>query len=294
MTHLEDLFNGYLLTPQPKHDSVSTGITVTSYAKPAVLNDCSMPLLHPLTNAPVAREFTKSGLRAIAELICDPFGIKVDFRGPEGKIFDKVRCGPEKKLLEFYSDLAKQRSLVCGNTVDGRFLVWQSVEPGQPVAHFEQGKLPLTTVEPEFHPQEYFSEITGFAAKKRGKAPAKATEYNPWLRAPFRPHTFKLEDTERADAPEATQAKLGRMFASVVSYTIPDIPTWRDPSGKVWQPNTTVTLHYPPAMVYTKTELLIRNVKLKTNKDQTTATLELCLPGAFNGRTPSSLPWQEF
>jgi prophage tail gpP-like protein len=293
-THLQQLFNGYILTPQPKHEVNSTSVTVTGYAKPAVLCDCSMPVLHPLTNAPVPREFKKLGLSAIFQSICDPFGIKVDFQGPEGKPFDKVRCGPEKKLHEFMVDLAKQRSLVLGNTVDGKLLVWQSVEPGNPVARFLQGQLPLTTVEANFSPQEYFSEITGFAAKKRGKAPAKWTEQNPWLLAPFRPHTFKLEDTERADAPEATQAKLGRMYANIVTYTLPDLPTWRDPSGEVWRPNTTVSLLYPPAMIYTETEFLIRTVKLKSNKDATTASLELCLPGAFNGKVPSSLPWDEF
>jgi prophage tail gpP-like protein len=292
-THLQPLFNGYILVPQPKHEPNSSSVTVTGYSKPAVLEDCSMPLKHPLTNAPVPREFKKLTLRAIAESICDPFGIKVDFRGDEGKPFDKVRCGPEKKLHEFLADLAKQRNKVLGNTVDGKLLIWQSVDPGDPVARFEQGKLPVTTVEPKFSPQNYYSEITGFAAKKRGKAPAKSTVQNPWLRAPFRPDTFKLEDTERADAPEATQAKMGRMFASMVSYTIPDIPTWRDPNGKVWQPNTTVTLLYPPAMIYTETEFLIRNVSLKSNKDATTATLDLCLPGAFNGKIPKSLPWDE-
>lgn len=292
-THLQALFEGYILTPQPKHEVTSSSVTVTGYAKPAVLCDCSMPVLHPLSNVPVPREFKKLGLRAIFESICDPFGIKVQFEGAEGKVFDKVRCGPEKKLFDFMVDLAKQRNLVLTNTVDGKLRVWQSIEPGKPVARFVQGELPLTTVEPSFSPQDYFSEITGFASKKRGKAPAKATEQNSWLRAPFRPHTFKLEDTERADAPEATQAKLGRMFANIAKYTIPDIPTWRDPSGELWQPNTTVTLDYPPAMIYRETELLIRTVKLKINKDVTKATLELCLPGSFNGKVPSVLPWQE-
>lgn len=292
-THLQSLFDGFILTPTPKHETKSTSVSVTGYAKPAVLCDVSMPVTHPLTNAKIDREFKKVGLRAIAERICEPFGIKVSFEGPEGKPFDKVRCGPEKKLQEFLVDLAKQRSLVLGNTVDGRLRIWQSVEPGNPVCEFEQGKLPLTTVEPEFRPQEYFSELTGFAAKKRGKVPAQSTEPNPWLRAPFRPHTFKLEDTERADAPEATRAKLGRMFAQMVTYTIPDIPTWRDPHGDLWQPNTTVTLEYPAAMIYRRTEFLIKTVKLKANKDATTATLELCLPGAFNGKVPSELPWQE-
>ncbi len=292
-THLEALFEGYILTPIPKHSPTETSVKVSGYAKPAVLGDCNIPLVHPLTNVKVPREFKKVGLRAIAETICDPFGIKVQFEGDEGKPFDKVRCGPEKKIGEFLTGLAKQRNLVIGNTVDGRLLFWQSVEPGNPVCEFRQGELPLTTVVPEFKPQEYYSELTGFAAKKRGKTPAQWTEQNQWLRAPFRPHTFKLDDTERGDAPEATRAKLGRMYANMVTYTIPDIPTWRDPQGNVWRPNTTVTLEYPPAMIYRRTEFLIRTVNLKINRNVTSASLELCLPGAFNGKVPDALPWIE-
>lgn len=292
-THLQALFEGYILVPQPKHTADKSSVVVTGYAKPGVLCDCSMPLFHPQTNAPVPREFKKLGLRAIFESICAPFGIDVVFEADEGKAFDKVRCGPEKKLFAFMADLAKQRNLVINNTVDGKLRVWQSVEPGHPVARFEQGLQPLTEVVPTFSPQDYFSEITGFAAKKRGKAPAKATEINPHLRAPFRPHTFKLEDTERGDAPEATQAKMGRMYAGIATYTLPDIPTWRDPSGNIWQPNTTVILEYPSAMIYRATEFLIREVKLKINKDVTSATLGLCLPGAFNGKVPEFLPWDE-
>lgn len=292
-THLETLFKGYILPVEPDDDATKTQVTIAGYARAAVLCDCSLPPVHPLTNVKVPREFKKLGISAIAASCCDPFGIKVALLADEGKAFDKVKCGPEKKVHEFLCELTKQRSLVIGNDTEGDVLLWQSVEPGNPVAHFVQGELPVPTIKAQFDPQNYFSHITGYAAKKRGKAPAQWTEQNPFLQAPYRPHTFKLEDTERADAPEATKAKAARMFANIVTYTIPDIPTWRDPSGQVWKPNTTITAHYPNAMIYEKTELLVRTVKLKTNKTQHTATLECCLPGAFNGKMPETLPWLE-
>jgi prophage tail gpP-like protein len=292
-THLETLFHGFIVQVAPKLLPNESSVQVSGYARPGVFCDCTQPHTTSSDAIPHHREFKKLGLKAIAEELCKPFGIEVDFAGPEGKPFDKVRITPEKKIFEFLSELAKQRNLVISNTVEGKLLFWQSVEPGNPVARFVQGESPLGAVETEFRPQEYFSQVTGFATKKRGKTPAKWTEQNPWLASPLRPHIFKLEDTERGDAPEATRAKLGRMFANMVSYTIPDIPSWRDKQGNLWRPNTTVTLYAPDAMVYTETELLIRSVKLKTTRDATTATLELCLPGAFNGKVPEFLPWNE-
>lgn len=297
-SQLTTLFKGYLVDPAAKFDATRSAVTAQCYAKPAVCADSDMPVALLIDSdkkgKSIAREFSKVGIRAIAEACLAPFGIGVELQGPEGKPFDKVRIGPDKKIQEFLVELAKQRNLVLSNTVDGKLLIWQSVEPGQPVCRFVEGEPPLTTVETNFSPREYYSEITGFAAKKRGKAPAKWTEHNPHLKAPLRANTFKLEDTERADAPEATRAKLGRMYANMASYTIPDIPTWRDPSGQRWKPNTTVTVLAPSAMIYAETEFLVRNVKLKTTKDARTATLELALPGAFNGKVPTGrLPWDE-
>jgi prophage tail gpP-like protein len=104
--------------------------------------------------------------------------------------------------------------------------------------------------------------------------------------------TFSLDDTEKADAQGAVDAKMGRMFANCVSYVV-DIPSWNDPSGRRWQPNTTLNMLFPSAMIYNRTELLVRDVFLRANKDARTASLGLVLPGSFSGKIPDRLPWEE-
>lgn len=83
------------------------------------------------------------------------------------------------------------------------------------------------------------------------------------------------------------------MFGNMVSYVVEGIPTWRDPKGNLWRPNTTITLKAPEAMIYRETEFLIRNVTLRQDAQSKTATLGLVLPGAFSGETPSRLPFEE-
>lgn len=295
-TQLETLFQGYLVNSDPKIDSQSKTISANGYAKPATLCDCDMPArVFDGAGGKVVKqlEFKNLGLQAIANQCAAPFGLDIEFMAPEGKPFPKVKIGPDQKVFEFLKELAKQRNLVITNAVDGTLLFWQSVEPGAPRAQFVEGKQPLKTVEPQFNPREYFSEVTGYAAKKRRSAAAKWTEQNPWLKAPLRSSTFKLEDTEPGDAKEATQARVGRMFANMVSWTLPDLPGWRDSKGKLWEPNTTVTVLAPGAMIYRETEMLVKTVKLKRTPNDVTASLELVLPGAFNGKPPTELPWQE-
>jgi prophage tail gpP-like protein len=81
------------------------------------------------------------------------------------------------------------------------------------------------------------------------------------------------------------------MFASMAAYTVENLPTWRDPRGQLWAPNTTLRLIAPSAMIYTEQEFLIRDVVLRQDDESLTASLGLALPGAFSGETPESLPW---
>ncbi len=287
MIHLETVFKGTLLDVEPELSSDSKQVRVTCNSLPSVLCDCGLP------PSALPFEHKKIGLRTLFDLCAAPFGLRVDFQAEEGKPFDKVRLETGREVFDFLADLTKQRNAVISNTADGRLLCWQSIKKGTPVCDFVQGQAPFARITPSFKPREYFSEVTGFAAKKRGKAPAKWTERNPWLATPLRPHTFKLEDTERGDAPAATKAFMGRMFGEMASWRVEDIPTWRDPKGKLWQPNTFVSVTAPDAFIYRRTNLLVRRVELHQDKDKESATLELVLPGAFNGEVPLMLPWDE-
>jgi prophage tail gpP-like protein len=289
LVNLETLVTGFCLGIDPEFDPNSRTVTVTGYAKPAVFHKCNIPP----DELGKGLQFNGQNLRTIAERIGAPFGITCDFRDEDKTPFKKCKLEIDKELQPFLVDLAKQRSRVLTDTRAGELLCWQSVEPGKPVATLTEGRAPLGNVKASFSPDDCYSQVTGFGKKKRGRKEARWTALNHWLEKPLRPHTFKLEDSERADVPEATLAKLGRFFAEMASFTIPDLPGWRDPHGNLWEPNTTILLTAPGAMVYRQSELLIRDVTLKQTPDEETATLEVVLPGAFSGKIPEYLPWDE-
>lgn len=287
LINLEPRFTGMIVNVDPPLKPDERRVTVTGYSRPAVYTDVTAPVGSKL-------EFLGLTLRQIAEQIGVPFGVLVEVIGDDtGTPFKKVRLDIDKKIQEFFADLAKQRNLVISDTWDGRQLFWRAIDPGRPRARFEEGKAPLTKVTPKFSPQDYYSDVTGYGKRKRGYGPGKWTAHNNWLDTKRRPLTFKLEDSERADVPEATLARLGRMFANMASWTIEDLPGWRDQYGEIWEPNTTITLKAPSAMIYRETELLIRDVELNQNSQTESATLEVVLPGSFNGKVPEFLPWDE-
>lgn len=290
------LFTGTLVEVTPRVESDARTVAVSCYAKPGVLEDCTLPAhMVPFESAGLS-------LRQIAERLCAPFGISVVLTAPEGAAFKKINtrrkrgdteAEPDQRVADFLADMAKQRGLVMTSTPTGELLFQKSVAPGHPVARLEEGKPPLVSVAPTFSPQSYYSEITGFTSAKRGRVGSKWTERNDRLSGGvLRSISFKLDDTEKADAPAAVKAKMGRMFGNMVQYVV-NVPTWRDPRGALWQPNTTLTLLAPSAMVYGETELLVRDVYLKQSATECTASLGLVLPGAFSGEAPPRMPWEE-
>lgn len=283
----ENLFTGVLVDITPQKTPEARTVACAGYAAPAVMEDCTEP------GDQVPTEFLKLGLRDIAIALARAFNIAVEFRAEEGARFDKVELKPEDSPASLLVKLAKQRNLVVSNTAEGKLLCWRSIETGSPVARFKDNLPPLPSITPSFTPQEYFSELTGFVAAKGGKLGSRFREPNTFLPGVLRPRSFGLEDTDDADAPAAVRAKLARMFANAVSFDIGPIPSWRDPQGDLWAPNTTVTLDAPDAMIYRETEFLVRTVTLKQDAETEVATLTLVLPGAFDGTLPTELPWEE-
>jgi len=193
--------------------------------------------------------------------------------------------------MDFLSDLAKQRGLLISATEEGKLKFYEPISDGTPVAVLSQGSSPLINVNPPIiDSQKYYSQITGIESTKTGSKGSKYTVKNSFLDK-VRPLTFMVQSTTKADVKKAVDAKIGRMFANVISYEI-EVSTWRDRSGKLWKPNTLIDLIAPDAMVYENYTFLIRSVKFSRSSREETAQLTLTLPGAFNGSIPTRLPWE--
>jgi prophage tail gpP-like protein len=304
------LFTGTLVSVDPEIDAKKRAVSGSGYAKPGVLVDCTLP-------QGIEREFRKMTLRDIALKVTERFGIDVEFRGDPGAAFTagglelaaapsprletqiisdsgakftKQKIEVTQKVHDFLESLAQQRNFVMSSTARGALLFWKSTKGGAPVARFKSGERPIVSVKPIFRNQSYFSEITGYSTSRRKKR-TKHTEINPWLPSSrFRPTAKIFNDVEAGDIPEATRAELGRMFGEAASWEI-ELPTHEDPQGNLWEPNTTLTLEAPDAMIYRETELVIRSVFLRQKAAEQSAKLVLVLPGAFSGEVPKVLPW---
>lgn len=280
------LFTGNMVSIIPVVDNNQKIISVSGYSLPGVLNDCTPPA----SSFPL--EFNNQGLKQIATTLLSPFGLSVVFDIDQGSIFERVAIEPGQKILPFLSDLAKQRNIILSSNSDGALVFWRSIDSDSPIARFEQGRSPILSVSPSFSPQEYYSHITGIKPVSLGDSGSQFTVKNPKLEGVLRPFTFKVDDTSNPDIKTAVSSKSGRMFANVASYSI-RVDTWRNPQGDLWKPNTIITLLAPDAMIYKEYEFLIRSVVFDLDGKSKAATLNLIMPGSFNGQIPDVLPWED-
>ena len=269
----DPLFTGTMIGINPALDNGQKVLAASGYSLPGVLNDCTPPA----SSFPL--EFNDLGLQEIIASMASPFGIGVDFQGDQGAIFERVASEPGKKVLAFLIDLEQQRNLIISDDPRGKLVVWQSVDAGNPVAQFEQGSTPLLSVTPTFNAQDYYSDLTGIESTIVGLQGSQFTVKNPLLSGVIRPFIFTVPDVVDSTIKAAVEAKTGRMFGNLVSYSI-RVDTWRDPSGDLWEPNTTVTLLAPDAMIYTNYEFIIRSIEFEKDRTTETATLNLVLPGS--------------
>lgn len=279
------VFTGTMINPYSQAEPEQVVLSVNGYGKPGILNDCTLPV----SAYPELENFDLT-LAEIAKIVSGPFGISTSIDTDPGPTFEDVAAEEEQKVMSYLIKLAKQRNLVITDTVDGKLLFTRSIITGKPVASLAQGEPGIISVDPLFSPQEYYSEITGIVPVLAGIEGPSYTVKNKHLQDVFRPLTMMFDDATDADLKTAVDNRVGRMFANAISYRV-RVPSWRDPKGELWKPNTFFQLTAPGAMIYNPYKFIIRNVDLVRTSDEETAELLLTVPGSFSGGVPEALPW---
>lgn len=278
----ELMFVGFAITPQPSLTADGKTITISCYSKPGVLSDCTPTL------AGDQLEFKEVGLPEIAASLCAPFSIPVQFSAGAGSSFEQVACNPENKILSFLTTLAQQQNMVIGDTPEGR-LEFKRFTAGPTVGALRQGLSPLISAQPIFNAQQFYSHVTGIGLGDVGEDTTRYTLAN--IGAPsFRPLTFTAQDVDAGELVDAVQAKVGRMYADAIVYSV-EVATWRTQQGDLWEPGQVVTLNAPDAFVYSDYDFMIKDVIMTRTDTSKTATLTLVLPQAYAGQIPERRPW---
>jgi prophage tail gpP-like protein len=260
-------------------------LSLAGSSLPGILNNLPVPPdKYPL-------EFKNQDLRQIATTLAGYYGVSVQFAGAPGAPFSPaVSPEPAEKILEFLVKLAKKRSLLVGNTLDGELLFFS---PGQSVVStpLQQGEMPLLDAKIGFDDENMFSSVTGFGAAEAGRDPESFTVPLPLDSSINRPFVYTVSESQGADLQAAVKFKSGRIFANAVKLSA-DVLNWRGANGKFWLPGDFILLRAPGLYFYNETKLMIRGIGLNRTAADETASLDLVFPGVYSGELPSRFPWE--
>jgi len=280
----DPLFTGTVLPVNPVLQPDRKTMSVTAYATPGVLGDCSAPAnAFPL-------EFNGQTIKEIADKLLKPFGLSAVLSGSAGAVFKKVSLSTGSNILSFLIGLAKQRGLLITDNNLGELLIYELKTDATPVAILKQGESPLVSVTPNIDPQNYYSHITGIEPTKTGKKGSKYTEKNPHLNGVIRPLSFTVPDTEDSDIKKAVKAKMGRMFGEAVTYSV-NVSSWNTPNGEQWKKGDIIEITAPDAMIYKPYKFIIKSLDLNKDRASETAILTVTFPEVYSGEIPEVLPW---
>lgn len=292
MANREVLLTGRCESPAPTRAQRLRTLSVTAYSHPGILERCHPPLsAFPL-------EWTNANLLQISKDLCLFHGINCDFRADSGPLFERVDIRPGGAVLDFLTDLARQRGPVLSSSPEGRLVVWNGVAPGGPVAKYVNGVAPVDSVSVAFDESKYYSSVTGWTpakTKRRGKKDkgrgAEFTVQNPFATDQVRPFEAEFPDIDAGELETAVNTMAGRMFADIVSVNL-EVAGWKDDHGSLLKPNTTVMLTSEEDFIPKPYEFLVADVSLKQSSQAQTASLRLTLPGVYSGEIPEVMPWQ--
>lgn len=282
------VFLGRLLTSAPEVSPDSRTINIQGYPLCGTLNDCCIPV----TKYPPS--YNGMTLKQIAEDICQPFGVGVEFSEDSGNPIDKVEYEIGTKILDFLKKLSEQRNFIFTNSPNGGLFFWKVSEEST-LAVFNEGELPFISCKVSFKQQEMYSHLTGFSKTDKKNAAAQYTYENQFLikKGVFRPFSFICEDVKPNELEKAVKAKAGQMFVNCCSYTL-TVYGCTDRDGDIFHKGMSVSVYAPSALIYRPTKFQVSEIEIKkSDSEGVQTTFSLILPDSINGTIPSVLPWEE-
>lgn len=282
------LFLGRLLTSVPEVQPDSKTINIQGYPICGVLNDCCIPV------SKYPPSYNGLTLKQIAEDVCEPFGVKVEFKDNPGEKLDKVEYSIGTKILDFIKKIAEQRKFIFTNDENGSLVFWK-VPTEDTATVFREGELPFISCKFSPRDQEMYSHLTGFTKTDKKHKAEQFTYENKMLtgKGVFRPFSFVCEDVEPEELEEAVKAKAGQMFVNCCSYEL-KVYGCEDNAGNIYHKGMSVSVLAPSAMIYRETKFQVKEIEIKRSDSEGIQTVfKLMLPDSVGGNIPDKLPWEK-
>lgn len=239
-------------------------------------------------------------LENLAKEMMHHYGISAVFMTPSGGRFARTTGTESDTVFSHLSKLATERGLLVSCTPQGDLLFHQAVTTGTPVGTLREGEPGVLEWKATYDGRKRFNQYKCLSAGTTtsvpmwGEAPAEKTpaisftEVDP--RVPLsRFMAFRADDTTPGNVQIAARWRKNKQFVEALTQGLP-VDSWYAPNGKLWEPNTLVTVVSQTLGVPQGFNFLIRQVEFIL-EDKRYAVLSLVPPQAYTGKDIGDI-WQ--
>lgn len=236
-------------------------------------------------------EKNKVTLEQRAKDLCEPLGISVEFDGDDArarnKKFDRVTIDPTEAIFSHLAKLASQCGILVSSTIHGDLLFTRANTKGKSVGTIEEGKSPAPEFKCKFDGRKRFNSyrVISDSPKKSSKNSVAKDDRVPTSRFA----TFKADENSEGGIKDSAEWRRSKQIVESLTFDFP-VKGWYAPNGKLWQPNTIVTIKSETMWIPDGFDFLITKVGFDFGSSGTTATLSLTLPSAYTGESIKE-PW---
>lgn len=266
-------------------DSPIAGLnSISGYSKTAVLEDCEIPTtLYPLQS-------DGKSFKQIIENLIKPFGLNLiiseDVQGAANSVYPVSTADAGDTIKSYLATIANQKNILLSHDSQGNLLLTKSRAGAQPKYNFIR-QLPVTKFTLTVDGQRMHSIITAIKqADSDGGNAGQASVTNPYVKV-FRPRTILQSSGTDNDTSSVAKSTLADELRAI-NLDI-EVDTWTDEFGKLWQPNTVISVQNDEINLPKKTLFFIETVNFSGNESLQTAVLRCVLPEVHNGQTPKNI-----
>lgn len=285
----QTIVKGYLIAQKYKVSAVKELTELRGYSLPGFLEDCEIPpQRYPLQSNGVS-------LKAIATNLLRDFrdiDLEVDpqVESLVNQKYDVSEAGSGQKIKDYLAQLAQQKDIILGHTLDGKLYLTKSKTDAAPILDFDltKGTIPGVEFTFEWNSQGMHSHIyMQRQADMEGGNAGYYAQRNYYVPVVFRPTTMSQTSGKSNDTQKAARRALANELRGG-KMTI-KISRWEAIVGSgIITPNNTITVYGPELFHYYKIKWFIESIDFNGNEKETVATLHCVLPEVYSFEVPTN------
>jgi prophage tail gpP-like protein len=205
--------------------------------------------------------------------------------------FSRVTANKTDTIFSHLSALASQRGLLLSCTKYGDLLIVQPNLADPPVGTIEEPAGITNVFSATFSGRSRFGFYRALANSAQGSRTSAESRARDGVVTRPRFLTFQSNDNLPGEAVNAALWRKNKSAADALNLSFP-VNSWYAPNGKLWTPNTTVTVVSPTIGINEGFTFLISQVEFDYQADGAVASLQLKPPTAYTTGEISE-PWIE-